>query len=173
MALQYVGEKVTVATMIDKYLPTSSDWYWWESKFYGPDPNAYFLGNPRSKNSYGCFAPVIRQTLISYLGSEERVVDTSGTDLSLLCEQYIDHGLPVIVWASSNMAALKKGKSWILPDGTTFTWPSGEHCLLLVGYDDTHYYFNDPNKGAMVAYARTVTEQRYKALGKQSLVVTK
>lgn len=171
MALQYAGENISVANFIDNYLECSQDFYWWEGKFYGPSPYEYFLGNPRTENSYGCMAPVIKKALIQYFGSAERVTDTTGTSLSSLCKTYIDKDIPVIVWASIGMSQIKDGRSWILPDGTTFTWPSNEHCLLLVGYDANKYYFNDPYTGNVVSYTRSVVEQRYERLGEQSLVI--
>ena len=33
---------------------------------------------------------------------------------------------------------------WLLADGTDFAWKCHEHCLLLVGYDEENYWFNDP-----------------------------
>ncbi len=171
MALRYAGETTSVANFIDNHLECSQNFYWWEEKFYGPSPYEYFLGNPRTENSYGCMAPVIKKALISFFGSAERVKDTTGTSLSSLCKTYIDKDIPVIVWASIGMVQIKDGRSWILPDGETFTWPSNEHCLLLVGYDANKYYFNDPYTGRVVNYARSIVEQRYERLGKQSLVV--
>lgn len=173
MALRYAGESTSVADFIDNHLPCSQEFYWYESKFYGPSPYEYFLGDPRSENSYGCMAPVIEKALISFLSSNERVVNTTGQTLDELCETYIDNDTPVIVWASINMVAIKDGREWILPDGSTYTWPSNEHCLLLVGYDADRYYFNDPYTGRVTSYARSIVEQRYEQLGKQSLVVTK
>jgi len=43
--------------------------------------------------------------------------------------------------------------------------------MLLVGYDETHYYFNDPWKGEEVSYPRQLSEQRYETMGRQALVV--
>lgn len=37
-----------------------------------------------------------------------------------------------------------KRDHWLLADGTDFAWKCNEHCLLLVGYDDENYWFNDP-----------------------------
>lgn len=171
MALRYVGETISVANFIDNHLACSQKFYWWEGKFYGPSPYEYFLGNPRTENSYGCMAPVIKKALISYFGSADRVTDTTGTTLPDLCKKYLDQGSPVIVWASIGMSQISDGRSWILPDGTTFAWPNNEHCLLLVGYDASKYYFNDPYTGRVIGYTRSVVEQRYERLGKQSLVV--
>lgn len=61
--------------------------------------------------------------------------------------------------------------SWYLRDGTLFTWPGNEHCLVLTGYDGSYYYFNDPDKGTAVKYAGARVEDRFEKLGKQSLVV--
>ncbi len=171
MALRYAGEKTSVANFIDNHLACSQDFYWWEGKFYGPSPYEYFLGNPRTENSYGCMAPVIKKALIRYFGSDDRVIDTTGKSLSTLCDTYISNNIPVIVWASIGMLNITDGRSWILPDGTTFAWPSNEHCLLLVGYDANKYYFNDPYTGKVVSYARSIVENRYERLGMQSLVV--
>ena len=171
MALKYVGEKIGVENFIDNCLERSSKFYWQDGKHYGPSPYEYFLGDPRSENSYGCMAPVIKKALTRHFGSSDRVVDTTGADLSALCRTYIDEGIPAIVWASIGMVKITDGPSWTLPDGTKYTWPSNEHCLLLVGYDANKYYFNDPYTGKTVGYAKSVSEKRYEQLGKQSLAI--
>lgn len=173
MALKYVGERIGIEDFIDNCLERSSKFYWQDGRYYGPSPYEYFLGNPRTENSYGCMAPVIKKALISYFGSSDRVVDTTGADLSSLCKTYVDEGIPVIVWASIGMVKITDGPSWILPDGSKYTCPSNEHSLLLVGYDANKYYFNDPYTGRVVNYSRSIVESRYERLGKQSLVVTK
>ena len=66
------------------------------------------------------------------------------------------------------------GPQWKLLDtGETFTWISNEHCMLLVGYDEDSYYFNDPYAGKLVKYEKETVEQRYSELGKQSISVLK
>ena len=172
MALRYAGETVSPDTLADRYLSTSTDWYWWAGSYHGPDPCAHFLGNPRKENSYGCFAPVIYRMLTTYLGDDSRVADATGTPLPELCERFLDVGVPVLVWATMEMRPVKAGATWLLPDGTAFTWPAGEHCLLLVGYDEKSYYFNDPRTGTCVAYEKAVCEKRYGELGMQALAVT-
>ncbi len=171
MALKHAGENTSVYNFIDKHLPCSQNMFWKDGKYYAPSPYEYFLGDPRSQNSYGCMSSVIKAALIHYFGSDDRVIDTTGRALSNLCKTYIDNGIPAIVWASIGMIPLTDGPSWILPDGTTYVWPDNEHCLLLVGYDDGKYYFNDPYRGKVIGYARSVVEQRYEQLGMQSLVI--
>ena len=70
-----------------------------------------------------------------------------------------------------DMMKATAGNSWFLEDGRFYVWTAGEHCLLLVGYDDTHYYFNDPRQGQTVAYSKDDTQRAYAALGKQALVI--
>ncbi len=41
-------------------------------------------------------------------------------------------------------------KSWkLINKNVNFDWVRPQHCLLLIGYDDTKniYYFNDPHEG--------------------------
>ncbi|MBQ9859049.1 MAG: C39 family peptidase [Clostridia bacterium] len=170
MALRYVGVAAEVEELLP-HLPTSRNWYWYNGVFYGPDPAVHFCGDPRSKQSYGCFAPVVRAMLTAFLGDDCRVVDADGQTLPRLCRRYIDSDLPVLVWGTLGMAPVTAGRSWILPDGRRFVWPAGEHCLLLVGYDEERYYFNDPDTGRQVAYPKEQAEQRYEELGRQAVVI--
>ena len=58
------------------------------------------------------------------------------------------------------------------PLGEDFQWISREHCLVLLGADDSCYYFNDPYQShGRIAYDREVVEQRYRELGRQSVIV--
>ena len=54
-------------------------------------------------------------------------------------------GMPVVFWATLDFQPVpEKRDHWLLADGTDFAWKCNEHCLLLVGYDDENYWFNDP-----------------------------
>ena len=171
MALQYAGENITVDRFIDEFLPKSTDFYYADGKCYGPDPFQVFIGDPRSSASYGCMAPVIEKAINAYFGGEGRVENTTGKSLVELCSTYIDRQIPVIVWASIDMVATHPGNVWYLPDGTKYVWTANEHCLLLVGYDELYYYFNDPYNGACVKYKKHLCEKPFIELGCQSLVI--
>ena len=56
MALRYMGYNITVDGFIDNYLPVFPV-RWGDGYMYGEDPNLYFVGDPRSNTSYGCYAP--------------------------------------------------------------------------------------------------------------------
>ncbi len=171
MALQHAGISVSVDEFIDRHLPMSSRFYWEDGKNYGPSPYEHFIGSPRSTDSYGCMAPVIEKALTSCLGNKQRVKNVGGYSLSELCEQYVSRDIPVLVWVTIKMIEIQPTNSWYLSDGTRFTWPGNEHCMVLVGYDKNNYYFNDPYVGATVSYKRARAETRYAQMGKQALVI--
>lgn len=174
MALRYSGYSISPETYIDRYLPKGVRPFTDETgKMFGDDPRKCFLGNPYSESGWGCYAPVIEKGLNEVIdSSRHRVENSSGTSIKNLCAQYIDKGIPVIMWATQNMQPPKQGKTWYLLDcDETFTWISGNHCLLLVGYDNSYYYFNDPLQSKNYRYERAVVENRYAALGRQALAI--
>ena len=171
ITLRYWDEDITIEEFVDRYLPMNNTFYHNEGVLYGPNPHETFVGDPRTTNSYGCFSSVIQSSLINYFGTSERVLNTGGTPIEELCHQYIDQAIPVILWASSNMSPIQQGKTWSLPSGDSFTWPRGEHCLVLVGYNDADYIFCDPKYETLVEYPREMVEQRYKEMNEQSLVI--
>ncbi len=173
MVLKFLGEDISAAKFIDEYLPKNAEFYWKWTKRYGPSPYEFFIGNPGTSASYGCMAPVIEKALCDYFGGSDRVRNTTGTELSQLCKEYIDNNIPVIVWATINMLETVPKNSWYLSDGKRFTWPGNEHCMVLTGYDSESYYFNDPYAGKVVKYEKETVEQRYSELGKQSIAVLK
>jgi len=171
MALRYAGEEVSIDTFIDEYLPKSRDFYIDGGLTYGPSPYEYFIGHPTSDSSFGCMATVIEAALCAYYGNADGIIRNEGLSLEQLCSQYIDQGTPVILWATIAMLEVAPVTSWYLDDGSLFTWPGNEHCMLLVGYDSEQYYFNDPYAGMLVAYPKELAEARYEALGSQSVVI--
>lgn len=172
MALQYAGIQITVDDFIDNHLVCDNyNFYWMDDVLHGPDPYSVFIGDPRSQSSYGCMAPVIENALHSCVGNKKKIINTTGQSLSDLCDTYIDQDIPVILWATMEMRPAEEGTKWYLPNGKLFTWPTGEHCLLLIGYNDTNYFFNDPLSGTTVTYDKALVEKSYHSLGEQSLVI--
>ena len=171
MALRHAGEPVTVEDFVEYYLEKDTKFYWDKRVFYGPDPRLVFAGDPRTASSYGCMAPVIEQAMVRYLSSGERVENATGATMQELCQRYVAQGVPVCVWVSINMLEIIPTDTWITPTGEKYTWPGNEHCMLLVGYDETQYYFNDPWKGKEVSFPRELSEQRYDTMGRQALAV--
>ena len=71
------------------------------------------------------------------------------------------------------MKEVRHGNSWYLSDGTLFTWPAGEHCYVLLGFDDDFYYFADPQTGNVVGYQKLLAEKRFRELGSQAVLIFK
>ena len=171
MALKYAGYNISAEEFITRFLPMSREFYMENGQNRGPSPYEYFIGNPKSPSSYGCMAPVIQKAVTSYIGDTEKIKDLTNMSLNEICEQYINQNIPVIMWATIKMLETNPKNSWYLSDGKRFTWPSNEHCMLLVGYDDENYYFNDPYQGKLVAFNKKTTEDRFAELGSQALAV--
>lgn len=164
MLLQYLGYPVTVDSFIENYLD-KKDFEQRPDGLYGADPNQYFCGSPYDPDSFGCYAPVICRALEKAAGDRYTVKNETGTPIAVLLEKYINQDMPVVFWASINMLPPITGPCWKLFDsGKIFTWISNEHCMLLVGYDDTGYYFNDPYENhGLIHYPKALTEERHAA----------
>lgn len=174
MLLSFYGFNITAGELIDKGYIKQSKAEYEGNEIYYADPNKAFIGNPRSESGYGCYAPALLEGLKKYLEDEYfDAVNLSEISLHDLCMEYIDFGEPVIIWASINMiqTAVAENAWTIKETGEKFNWISNEHCLVLVGYDDDYYYFNDPQKGAAVPYKKETAEKRYKELGSQAITV--
>lgn len=173
MLLNYWGETITPDRFIDDWLPKSTRFYTQNGRYYGPDPYKCYVGDPRTSQGYGCMAPVIERAINDYYGNQSPLQNVSGLTLPQLCKDYIANDQPVLVWVSIGMIEIYGSAQWYLEDGTLFTWPANEHCMLLVGYDDTYYYFNDPYTGKLKKYAHWICEDRFNTLGQQALVIVK
>ncbi|MBQ4569403.1 MAG: C39 family peptidase [Ruminococcus sp.] len=171
MVLNYYGEDVTSTDFASDWIKKSRDFYTYNGQSFGPDPEKAFAGDPFTSYGYGCYAGVIADAV--NLHSTKCVAqEVRGKSLEYLCSEYVDKGIPLLVWATIDMTKSRAGESWVLPDGSFFTWVSGEHCLVLLGYDDVNYYFNDPNTGKTVGYEKSLTNMRFRELGSQAVVIT-
>ncbi len=170
MVLQYYGMSISAVEFASS-LTLSTDFYTWEGKQYGPDPSHAFAGDPFSEYAYGCFAPVIVDAVNRTspgLFAEQLVNAT----LHELCENYVSGGKPILVWATTRMREVQQGNAWYLSDGSLFTWPAYEHCYVLLGYDDTSFFFADPQTGTIVGYKKQLAENRFQQLGSQAVYIS-
>ncbi len=171
MVLHYYDVNITAQEFASDWLTCSEEFYSSNGKQYGPDPNKVFAGNPFSKNAYGCFAGPIAQAINHNCISCTAEIIT-GYSLEQLCKEYIDRNSPLLVWATMGMKESSKGNFWLFEDGTDFTWISGEHCLVLIGYNTYYYFLNDPISGSTVAYQKKIVEKRFAELGSQALYIS-
>lgn len=174
MLLKFLGYDMTVDEFIENYLELQ-DFEQKDGELYGPNPYECFCGSPYDDESFGCYAPVILKALEKAIGDDYEIIDETGTPIGQLLKQYIDQGMPVIFWACINMREPITGPCWKLHGtGETFTWISNEHCMLLVGYDEEGYYFNDPyENNGVIRYPKDVVEDRHAAQHSQAVGVRK
>ena len=173
MALQYFGVDISVDDFIDYYLDLGTAPYEYDGKLYGDSPWDYFLGSPYEGSGWGCYSPVIQSALQKVLiDSDFSAEYYLGTPLQELCSEYIDNEIPVILWATMEMREASYTSTWLTPDGNQVTWISPEHCLLLVGYDNEYYYFNDSRQGKQTAYSKREVEIAYESMLSQAVVIT-
>lgn len=108
------------------------------------NPDKGFVGNVNGSwgyippNDYGVHAGPVAALLREYGVS---ATGTKGISLKSLREQ-IDAGNPVIVWVVGNVWE-GAPTSYTASDGTTTTVAYLEHSVILVGYNETGYYFVD------------------------------
>ena len=164
MLLQYLGYDISVDKFIADYLEMKA-FEEREGQLFGADPNLYFCGSPYDKDSFGCYAPVICKALEKAIGDKYETRNETNTSVDELIRKYIDADMPVIFWACINMREPIVGPEWKLFDSEeVFTWISNEHCMLLVGYDEEGYYFNDPHENrGLIRYEKELVENRHKA----------
>ncbi len=164
MLLQYLGYDITVDEFIAEYLEQKA-FEERDGQLYGPSPYESFCGSPYDEASFGCYAPVICHALEKAIGETYQVINETGTSMTDLLKKYIDHKMPVIFWACINMRAPITGPEWkLFHTGETFTWISNEHCMLLIGYDEEGYYFNDPyDNNGVIRYEKKLVEDRHAA----------
>lgn len=169
MLLNYIGYDVDKVDMSDNYLP--------KGEYRAADYRKVFVGNPRSIFAYGCFSKAIVKAAENYLDEFDEedkweVRNITGCSSNSLYAA-VDNGYPVVVWASVDLKGTKAGKSWVVREtGETVTWVSGEHCLLLTGYDKDkkEVYINDPLKGS-IAYDMQLFETRFDQLGQEAVII--
>lgn len=182
MMLKFYGYSISETKFADKYL-VKKDLTAKNGILYGPDPNSAFIGSPYYSSGFGVYAPAMTKFMNNYFAdnkSKHKAVLLEGKSLDWLCAEYINDGKPVMVWATINMLGSYKTSSWKVnyadenakySVGSTYTWTANEHCLVLTGYDNDYYYFNDPWTNARTKYSRSLVNTRYAELGKQAIAV--
>ena len=190
MLLKFYSYDISKEDFTDKYL-IKKDWTVVDGKRYGPDPNSAYPGDPYIASGlncgYGCYSPCVAKSMNKFLEQSAKDkeypkhIAKAICDISLqdVVEKYIDNDMPVLLWVTMNMKTVKKGDKWIIDFidenscnkiGDKFTWTSGEHCVVLVGYSKDGYLINDPKNG-VILYNKDEVDASYKALGSQIVVL--
>ena len=94
-----------------------------------------------------------------------------GQTLEYLCSQYIDKIYLLFCGQQQRQTTPFNGRK--IPYGNSYIqWIAPEHCLVLVGYDDKNYIFNDSQRQAIIYYGKDIVTRAYLGLGSQAVVIT-
>lgn len=172
MVLQFYGEKISIDNFARNWLICDDRFYQANNMLYGPDPHKVFVGSPFTKSSYGCYAvPIVNA--INNNSSVCKAEVITGKTIEELCDLFIDNNAPIIIWATMGMKPSEDGTRWSTDNNREIVWKAGEHSLVLVGYDDKHYFLVDPQSGSVVGYEKHIVEKRFSELGMQAILVQK
>lgn len=170
MLLNHIGFDTDKLTVADKYLP--------KGEYRKTDYNKVFVGDPRSRQAYGCTAGVIAETAEMFLSEYDnknqwQVKNITGCSSEIIYSA-VKYGNPVVVWGSIDMEkTIEDYVSWTDEEtGNTISWVGGEHCLLLTGYDrkEKLVYVNDPLRG-QVSYDMRTFEKRFDELNRNAVII--
>lgn len=174
MVVNFYGYDYDKITMTDKYLDKSDNFYYDNGQLFGPNPQKFFLGNPRSTSGYGlqCFSGTWVNTLNKVFEenkSEHYAEDISGRSLEELESEL--QSAPILISASIDMNPASPRvlfkDSETKEDVTTYR---NFHCVVLVGYDEDYYYINDP-LGTFSKLEKARLERAYTSTGQQAVIV--
>ncbi len=181
IVMQYRGFEINEFDFADKYLIKKPISYTLDYYRFGPDMNSAYAGD--AYEGYGIYAPAMAKSMNSYLettGTKMRAYNLKNIALDTLCSEYVVNDIPVMVWATTYMMEPYEKAKWTIDYvdenadsqiGDTEVWLQNEHCLALIGFDEDYYYFCDSVSGEISHYGKEVTNERYKQLGSQAIVV--
>ena len=179
MLLQHRGFETDPVDFVEQYLPMEPVEIKWGCR-YGPDPNEAYAGDPASEeNGWGCFAPVIIESMEVYLsqtegGSQWQPMNLSGQSLDqIFLNKVLFQDTPVAIWVTIGMEEVEEAYQWQSYDkDETYLYPVNQHCMVLIGGDAENYYLCDPYEGnGIVCYPRRQVEISFLSMGSQAVAL--
>ena len=181
MLLNILGFDVDQYTIADNYL--MCEYISWDENGnkYGPDMYSAFAGSAYA--GWGVYSPSMAKSMNNYLKDQKsnlKAYSNENIPLETLCRDYVSKNVPVMIWATTDMAEPYVFDTWTVnyvdenaktKVGDSFSWYMHEHCLVLVGYDSKNYYFADSSAGKISVFEKNLVAERYKFFGCQSIVV--
>ena len=164
--LNYLGFDVTKEVLSDRFLPKAPVG---EANFYEE-----FVGDPKEKDAYGCYAQAIVLAANSYfktMGSDLRAFNYTGSAFQDMLLK-VKEGKPVIVWATSNMNQDPGYTTEWIVNGEYIIWKANMHCMVLIGFDTEKetVIVSDPMVG-IKEYEMETFIKRYKQFYSQAVVL--
>lgn len=164
--LNYLGFDIDKVELCDNFLPVD----------YEGAVNMYYayIGDPKSNNGFGCYAPVIVKTAYEYFESVDSpcyAVDLTGTDFRELFYQ-LTQDRPLIVWTTMGQRETYPNYKWTAGNGEDMVFNDYQHCVAVYGYDINEgiVYVADPLVGN-TTYDLSRFETIYDIMYKQTVLI--
>lgn len=135
-------------------------------KMYGGNPELEFIGDPENDYSYGVYNEPLKEIALKY---KEGIISKTGIEFEDVLN-IVKENRPVLVWVTINLIEPHISQTWIYrPTGETIKWISGEHAVVVIGYNDKEVIASDPYTGTIRYFDKETFKERYNFLGKRVL----
>lgn len=136
--------------------------------FWG-NPNVGFVGSPFERDKgYGIYHGPITKLLDEIVPGQ--AVDLTGKPFARIL-QSVASGIPVVVWDTATFKPTNSWTGWNTPEGR-IKITLQEHAVLLVGYDSTQLFVNNPLNGEKAEPVnRSNFIAAWKQLGEQAVTI--
>ena len=132
----------------------------------GGNPEVEFIGDPKTKYSYGVYNKPIVEVANQY---KNGVISKIGLDFSEVLK-LVQEKHPVMVWTTINLSKPFISTTWVdYETGDTIQWISGEHAVVIFGVTDGQVVVSDPYTGTVRNFDQKTFESRYNYLGKRAI----
>lgn len=163
--LKYNDIEITVDEIINE-LKKGELPYTISGSAYGGNPEKEFIGDPRNDYSYGVYNEPLKQIALKY---KDGIISKIGMEFEEMLN-IVKEKRPVLVWTTINLTLPYISQSWIYkPTGEIINWISGEHAVVVIGYNDTQIIVSDPYTGTIRYLDKELFKNRYNYLGKRVL----
>ncbi len=170
--LNFAGYTVDKVTMSDEFLP-KEPFYKKDNKVYGADPNIAFSGDPKDPGGWFVYAaPTVKagKDYINSVSGKHDVLDLTGSTEETIMS-YVKEGIPVAIWATTDMNVANFGYGWYLKENDTFfNAATNLHCMVIYGFIEDKLYVMDPLQGNMV-YDKATLFKNFESLGNRAMIV--
>ena len=164
--LQYLGFDIDKVALSDEFMPMDNNGI--------TTMKTAYIGDPKSDEGFGCFAPVIVQTADDYfesINSPCYAVDITGSSMKEVYYQ-VSQGRPVVMWSTINQIITTPNLRWVTNDGEEMWFNDFQHCVAIYGYDldENVVHVADPLVGN-IKYDLPKFEQTCEVMVRQAVVI--
>ena len=163
--LKYNGVNVNVDDIVNN-LKKGELPYEIGGKIYGGNPEVEFVGDPKTRYSYGVYNEPLAEVANMY---KKNVISKKGLEFEDMLK-IVEEKRPVLVWTTINLSKPYISQTWIYKKtGETIKWISGEHAVVVIGYNNNEVIVSDPYTGMIRYFDKNLFKERYNYLGKRAI----